>query len=95
MQLVFATCAWVRLHPNACQLEVGMTRWHGIGDRDIFHFFKPRAKGRFSISTDEIEEAGNSIQADFAFLYMKGEVPAVLTEMMSSCIGHVVVGGRR
>ena len=64
--------------------------------------FKPNclecAKGRsvFQHRRDKGDRKEVSIQADFAFLNTTGEIVAVkilvLTEMMSRCIGYVVVG---
>ena len=87
-------------------LEETTVNWHVTGDRDIFHSIRIAwecAKGRsvFQHRRDKGDRKEVSIQADFAFLNTTGEIVAdelpgsvkilVLTEMMSRCIGYVVV----
>ena len=81
--------------------------WHVTGDRDIFHSIRiawnvPRVVLFFSTEETKVTGKEVSIQADFAFPKTSGEIAAdelpgsvkilVLTEMMSRCIGYVVVG---
>ena len=90
------------------QLCLGETtvNWHVTGDRDIFNSIRiawsvPKV-AVFQHRRDKGDRKEVSIQADFAFLNTTGEIVAdelpgsvkilVLTEMMSRCIGYVVVG---
>ena len=88
-------------------LEETTVNWHVTGDRDIFHSIRIAwsvPKVALFFSTEETKVTGKRFQfrLNFAFLNTTGEIVAdelpgsvkilVLTEMMSRCIGYVVVG---